>query len=1208
MNASTKLERYDEIVGGIIKKISETLLKAKAKKVTAKKLHSFIENAREKITYDKLKGVIPSLSEKGWTLLKKVTDEIVTTIVVLTTLLASKKNTYMVSVWSSYQEIYEPVSLQTVLTWIQQGESGEITEEYIIKLFLFKYYQYKRKDIHEILYLTHKKTVSVYLVSKKEKTGSFDRLLDITGSVEEAVVFDNLLMKEFHKAKDSQWTNEGTIQWLFKNKCNGFYFTPVVEDILLKQDGFRGSDSIKNINKELEKHLENISRRVGRVQSGETKGDKIIGVNRIFLRKYIHEPGVREDLKDKLREFVENVYITYKKTEESRGFMELNTKESLVGYRDTTSYTKRILQQGAHHISGFLVSKGKRPAKVVERNLIPRKNTSDEVFEWMNTASDGECAVFTFKRSMSSSNIKSLAYNFTVDVLVLDHNLNMSTRGNSAFLRKHYSNSPHKDILGVSHVTPSSMEAPSSISSSKKVQKRQEERRGITVRSNLVPKKEAECPLFDDLTCIHKLKWKEMGIISRKIRHFSGPDEYLSMLKNRLSMMQTRFTKRFVVVLEKTNGRICNSCGAELFIDAYIPNGVNIVGEYAGYYPEMVKKIEDIKKFSTLRDIVLNLDVKLQGWSVYCLFPFYSEPETTSRLLHLESLYYLLHTYKSKNSYGDKSRKGVTEYTNLTVSQWDVVQYSNKYVIRGEDIDKKYDNRLNLLFITLIVSCITRTTQGHIRAMRKDQYSTWSNFKQDRNEYMTKIYIKNPMGERVPLSSVPVLSYILWLFSVHIVRLNIWDTNGVQVPGFYSLINRLRLKKKWPRDVHRIIFESIVECYNFFLNPPIENEMSKQFRNIFRLRFLDWSKEMDVKSLFHSSPSPGGSTDIGETRMLYVNPVPELFDVKRFSKIRHKCPVAELSDPTVLAKKVDLKLASYGGNSLGTDYLVINAKKYPFSKLKHVRGRVVSSAFIQSKNGDNLDYFLVNGVKKHLFSRNSFEYIGDLYSNKLRPSKAKVSLHLSFATRLIALCIPYTKLYWKSKDIRSVENSMNNCFYSIRKKMQNICEKYNRVFASKYQPKQLRILKNKMNNKVSTDPLEVVHLSGEPPLYRGGMFETVKKYNDRVKVARWVLKSMQETKKWCTVVVWNETWEYILQDDIAWYDTGSALHSQDGDFLNPTTSYASSNGKNVNGMSASEYRSYEKENFEEEERRDVSDIERGIQDEYYEQIGADETE
>ena len=101
---------------------------------------------------------------------------------------------------------------------------------------------------------------------------------------------------------------------------------------------------------------------------------------------------------------------------------------------------------------------------------------------------------------------------------------------------------------------------------------------------------------------------------------------------------------------------------------------------------------------------------------------------------------------------------------------------------------------------------------------------------------------------------------------------------------------------------------------------------------------------------------------------------------------------------------------------------------------------------------------------------------------------------------------------------------------------------------------------------------------------------------------------MQETKQWCSSDVWNEVWEYILQDDIAWFDAIGGSKVQDDTFEVQDVSNIKSTSKDVNRMSDSEYRSHEKKTKEAEEMKEIYEIQQGLQEEYYEQVGIDETE
>lgn len=326
--------------------------------------------------------------------------------------------------------------------------------------------------------------------------------------------------------------------------------------------------------------------------------------------------------------------------------------------------------------------------------------------------------------------------------------------------------------------------------------------------------------------CYHYVKWDKILFMSRRSEN-----------KNQEIF---NFVKKYVK--ENNSGDfVCKSCGEHLNLRKYEVEGTYIkeLDTFLTTSLAVNQNLKDIPKYSKLTRTVNNIDKNIEKISRSINLQNYlgndSIIKLKRRLLTKETIdLILIHTEYIKNQPKNRIELANKKYnihqklTNLFFFPLS----DDIFLTSSSDTDyyKKIKFNNVILYITLLI--ISDLNPGKILSFKDDKRCNYFLYSKIGKNIMKDLFIRTGIKEKISLSKIPLLSYIIFYFSCILTNNNIWlwenkdDTKGYSFTIQNTIIHSIV-------DLINSIIEANFEEGKNFLYEIISTRINVKIKTLF---------------------------------------------------------------------------------------------------------------------------------------------------------------------------------------------------------------------------------------------------------------------------------------------------------------------------------------------------------------------------------------
>ena len=323
--------------------------------------------------------------------------------------------------------------------------------------------------------------------------------------------------------------------------------------------------------------------------------------------------------------------------------------------------------------------------------------------------------------------------------------------------------------------------------------------------------------------CNHYIQW---GHISKHINN-NQEDSNQSVFE---------FIKKYLKENQKGE-YICKSCNEVLAVGKFIKEGSynKETDEFMTTSLIIKQKLSDLPKYANLKKVIDNLGKNLEKIANLTDITYYLGNNQTS-ILHRKIVIkdtidlILLHTQYIKNQPSDrieqmnKKYNIKKEYTNLFF-----FELKNEIFLTSSlDTDYYKLIKFNNVMIYLIFIVITELNSGQILNFRNDKKCNYFFYSKVSNILFKDLYLRKNDKEKILLTDLPLLSYIIYYFSCILSNNNLW---------LYNHSSKSDAKDINIVNIQKVIVHTIIDLINSIIEANYDKNKNYLYELIIS-RFL----------------------------------------------------------------------------------------------------------------------------------------------------------------------------------------------------------------------------------------------------------------------------------------------------------------------------------------------------------------------------------
>lgn len=304
--------------------------------------------------------------------------------------------------------------------------------------------------------------------------------------------------------------------------------------------------------------------------------------------------------------------------------------------------------------------------------------------------------------------------------------------------------------------------------------------------------------------CNHYIKW---GKFSRKS---SGEED--------INQEIFEFVKRYVKQNERGD-YICKSCGEMLALTKYVKEG-NYNAELDEFMITSLavnQQLTELPKYMNYKRTINNLGKNLEKIAYSIDLTYYLGNDLTTKLRRKTIIkdtidLILLHTEYIKNQPKNRSEIASEKY-NINKNLTNLFFFELKdeiFLTSSTDTDYYKLIKFNNVIIYLVFIMITELNAGQILSLKNNKLCNYFVFYKYKQNIFKDLYMRINEKEKMPLSSMPLFSYIIYYFSCILANNKLW------------LWNDKNNEANMANDIQIVIIHTFVDLFNSIIEASLQ--------------------------------------------------------------------------------------------------------------------------------------------------------------------------------------------------------------------------------------------------------------------------------------------------------------------------------------------------------------------------------------------------
>ena len=282
--------------------------------------------------------------------------------------------------------------------------------------------------------------------------------------------------------------------------------------------------------------------------------------------------------------------------------------------------------------------------------------------------------------------------------------------------------------------------------------------------------------------CHHYIKWSGLGKISKK-----NDEELNQAIFN--------FVKQYV----KTNDRneyICKSCSELLDLKKYVYEGTYVaeLDTFQTTNLAVNQKLEDMPKYAKYTRTIRNIEKNIEKICYAVNLTYYLGNTPVVRLRRKMIIkdvidLILVHGEYLKNQPKDRKQKAVEVY-NIHPDLTNLFFFELKddvFLTSSLDVDYYKQIKFNNVLAYILLVLIADLNTGQIISMKDDKKCNYFLYSNIGEGLFSKLYIRITEKEKISISSIPLLAYVLFYMSCVLTNNYIWLWNSEDAKQQYNV-------------------------------------------------------------------------------------------------------------------------------------------------------------------------------------------------------------------------------------------------------------------------------------------------------------------------------------------------------------------------------------------------------------------------------------
>jgi len=304
----------------------------------------------------------------------------------------------------------------------------------------------------------------------------------------------------------------------------------------------------------------------------------------------------------------------------------------------------------------------------------------------------------------------------------------------------------------------------------------------ITIRINEKIEEIDLAQLANQPICHHYIKWAALGRVSK------NNDE-------ELNQAIFDFVKQYVKTNER-NEYICKSCSELLDLKKYVYEGTYIaeLDTFQTTNLAVNQKLEEMPKYAKYTRTIRNIEKNIEKICYAVNLTYYIGNTPVVRLRRKMIIkdvidLILVHGEYLKNQPKDRKQKAVEVY-NIHPDLTNLFFFELKddvFLTSSLDVDYYKQIKFNNVLAYILLVLIADLNTGQIISMKDDRKCNYFLYSNIGEGLFSKLYIRITEKEKISISSIPLLAYVLFYMSCVLTNNYIWLWNSEDAKQQYNV-------------------------------------------------------------------------------------------------------------------------------------------------------------------------------------------------------------------------------------------------------------------------------------------------------------------------------------------------------------------------------------------------------------------------------------
>lgn len=344
----------------------------------------------------------------------------------------------------------------------------------------------------------------------------------------------------------------------------------------------------------------------------------------------------------------------------------------------------------------------------------------------------------------------------------------------------------------------------------------------------LTDKKEEEIKLDEYLTkpvCHHYIKWINIKKIPRK-----NDEELNQAIFN--------FVKQYVKV-DENGDYICKSCDEMLDLKKYVYEGTYVeeLDTFLTTNLATNKNLYDIPKYAKYTRTIRNVEKNIEKFCYSTGLNYYLGNTPVIKLRRKMIIkdaidLILIHTEYLKNQPKDRIARASSNY-NINKDLTNLFFFELKddiFLTSSTDTDYYKIIKYNNVIAYIVLVILTDINAGMVLSLKDDKKCNYFLYDKVGRTLFENLFIRLNEKEKIPVTSIPLLGYVLFYFSCILTNNYIWLWNSNEKSGQYN-IQKIIINTMI--DLINTLMEANMQENKNFLYELIVNRLIHKFKTVY---------------------------------------------------------------------------------------------------------------------------------------------------------------------------------------------------------------------------------------------------------------------------------------------------------------------------------------------------------------------------------------